>query len=115
MLLGIDTPAVWGSITSRPELVRLGWPSARWAPLKRLLSRAAGVSLRLLARFPTHNATNNFRLYNAGLVNQLGIESNRGFEVEGSWHFIVPTSGASDTFGLTRPFGRCLFRLCRLD
>lgn len=49
--------------------------------LKRLLSRAAGLSLRLLARFPTHDATNNFRLYDAALVNELGIESKGGFEL----------------------------------
>jgi glycosyltransferase involved in cell wall biosynthesis len=49
--------------------------------LKRLLSRAAGISLRLLAGFPTHDATNNFRLYDAALVNELGIESSGGFEL----------------------------------
>jgi dolichol-phosphate mannosyltransferase len=49
--------------------------------LKRLLSRAAGLSLRLIARFPTHDATNNFRLYDAALVNELGIESTGGFEL----------------------------------
>jgi len=49
--------------------------------LKRLLSRGAGLSLRLLARFPTHDATNNFRLYDAALVNELGIESSGGFEL----------------------------------
>ena len=46
-----------------------------------LLSRTAGVSLRLLAGFPTHDATNNFRLYDAALVNELGIESTGGFEL----------------------------------
>jgi len=49
--------------------------------LKRLLSRTAGQSLRLLARFPTHDATNNFRLYDAALVNELTIESRGGFEL----------------------------------
>jgi dolichol-phosphate mannosyltransferase len=49
--------------------------------VKRVLSRAAGLSLRLLARFPTHDATNNFRLYDAALVNKLGIESTGGFEL----------------------------------
>ncbi len=49
--------------------------------LKRWLSRAAGLSLRLLTRFPTHDATNNFRLYDAALVNELGIESTGGFEL----------------------------------
>lgn len=49
--------------------------------LKGLLSRVAGVSLRWLARFPTHDATNNFRLYDTALVNELGIESVGGFEL----------------------------------
>ncbi len=48
---------------------------------KRLLSRTAGVSLRWLAGFPTHDATNNFRLYDAALVHELGIESTGGFEL----------------------------------
>ncbi len=49
--------------------------------LKRTLSRLAGVSLHWLVGFPTHDATNNFRLYDAALVNELGIESQRGFEI----------------------------------
>lgn len=49
--------------------------------LKRLLSWWAGVSLHWFARFPTHDATNNFRLYDAGLVNEMGIESRSGFEI----------------------------------
>ena len=49
--------------------------------LKRTLSRLAGRSLRLLAGFPTNDATNSFRLYDAALVNELGIESTGGFEL----------------------------------
>jgi glycosyltransferase involved in cell wall biosynthesis len=49
--------------------------------LKSLMSRTAGVSLCWLAGFPTHDATNNFRLYDAALVNELGIESQKGFEI----------------------------------
>jgi hypothetical protein len=49
--------------------------------LKRTLSRLAGQSLRFLVGFPTHDATNNFRLYDAALVNELGIQSTGGFEV----------------------------------
>lgn len=49
--------------------------------LKRLMSRTAGLSLRYLAGFPTHDGTNNFRLYDAALVNELGIESSGGFEL----------------------------------
>jgi hypothetical protein len=49
--------------------------------LKRMMSWAAGLSLRYLAGFPTHDATNNFRLYDAALVNELNIESTGGFEL----------------------------------
>jgi dolichol-phosphate mannosyltransferase len=49
--------------------------------LKRTLSRWAGLTLHVLAGFPTHDATNNFRLYDAALVEQLGIESRGGFEL----------------------------------
>jgi dolichol-phosphate mannosyltransferase len=49
--------------------------------VKRTLSRLAGLSLHWLAGFPTHDATNNFRLYDAALVNTLGIESTGGFEL----------------------------------
>jgi glycosyltransferase involved in cell wall biosynthesis len=50
-------------------------------PLKRFLSRLAGVSLHLFAGLPTHDATNNFRLYDAALVRSLKLESVGGFEV----------------------------------
>lgn len=49
--------------------------------VKRTLSRLAGLSLKWLAGFPVHDATNNFRLYDAALVRELGIESARGFEI----------------------------------
>ncbi|HEY5865631.1 MAG TPA: hypothetical protein VI542_08795 [Candidatus Tectomicrobia bacterium] len=41
----------------------------------------AGASLHVLARFPRPDATNNFRLYDAGLVCPAGIDSASGFEV----------------------------------
>ncbi|MDF1742494.1 MAG: glycosyltransferase family 2 protein [Gimesia sp.] len=49
--------------------------------LKRTLSRFAGLSLYYFAGFPTHDATNNFRLYDAALVNEMQIESEHGFEI----------------------------------
>lgn len=49
--------------------------------LKRTLSRMAGLSLHWLARLPTHDATNNFRLYDSDLVRELSIESTQGFAV----------------------------------
>lgn len=48
---------------------------------KRILLRALGVSFRFLVRFPTHDLNNNYRLYDAGLVNDLGIESTEGSEL----------------------------------
>jgi dolichol-phosphate mannosyltransferase len=48
--------------------------------LKRWLSRLAGVSLYWLG-FPTHDATNNYRMYDAELINRLTIESSGGFEL----------------------------------
>lgn len=49
--------------------------------MKRTFSRAAGLSLHCLVGFPTHDATNNFRMYDAALVKELGLESRQGFEV----------------------------------
>lgn len=49
--------------------------------LKGFLSWLAGKTLYYVGRFPTQDATNNFRLYDANLVRQLGIESVGGFEL----------------------------------
>ena len=49
--------------------------------LKRALSQLAGLILFCAVRFPTRDATNNFRLYDAALVNELKIESAGGFEL----------------------------------
>jgi glycosyltransferase involved in cell wall biosynthesis len=49
--------------------------------LKRTMSRVAGLSLWYVIAFPTHDATNNFRLYDAALVSEVGIESTGGFEL----------------------------------
>lgn len=49
--------------------------------LKRTLSHLAGVSLYWLRRLPTHDVTNNFKLYNKALLDQITIESQGGFEV----------------------------------
>jgi dolichol-phosphate mannosyltransferase len=49
--------------------------------LKRLMSRWAGKSLYWLARVGTHDATNSFKAYAKPFVEQVGIESESGFEV----------------------------------
>lgn len=50
-------------------------------PLKRLLSRAGGLSLHWLAGIGTHDATNNFKLYSRRLLDAVTIESTAGFEL----------------------------------
>jgi len=49
--------------------------------LKRLLSRAAGLSLHWFARVPIHDATNNFKLYRRDFLDSVTIESTGGFEL----------------------------------
>ena len=49
--------------------------------LKRLLSRAAGLSLHWLAGVPIHDATNNFKLYRRDFLDSVTIESTGGFEM----------------------------------
>lgn len=49
--------------------------------LKRTMSRAAGVSLHLLRRVPTHDISNNFRLYDRTVLQSMDVESDAGFEV----------------------------------
>jgi glycosyltransferase involved in cell wall biosynthesis len=49
--------------------------------VKSLLSRLAGLSLHWLTGIPTHDITNNFRLYRRHLLKSITIESTGGFEV----------------------------------
>lgn len=49
--------------------------------LKGFLSRLAGVSLHALLGFPTRDATNAFRMYRAGVLRAIPIESKGGFEL----------------------------------
>lgn len=49
--------------------------------LKGLLSRMAGASLRVLARVGTWDPTNSFKAYDRHFVNEVGIHSDKGFEV----------------------------------
>ena len=50
-------------------------------PMKRLLSRAAGLSLHWFAGVPTHDPTNNFKLYRRSFLDATPIESSAGFEL----------------------------------
>jgi glycosyltransferase involved in cell wall biosynthesis len=49
--------------------------------LKRLMSRLAGLSLHHLAGVPTHDPTNNFKLYRRSFLEATPIESTAGFEL----------------------------------
>jgi dolichol-phosphate mannosyltransferase len=49
--------------------------------LKRLMSRAAGLSLHWVAGVPTHDPTNNFKLYRRSFLDATPIESTAGFEL----------------------------------
>ena len=49
--------------------------------LKKILSRTAGVSLKLFTSLPVHDATNSFKLYRKSMVDKIDIESDSGFEI----------------------------------
>jgi dolichol-phosphate mannosyltransferase len=48
---------------------------------KKTLSRSAGVSLRLLLNFPTHDVTNSFKMYTRRVLDAIELESSGGFEI----------------------------------
>ena len=48
-------------------------------PLKGFLVRAGNFTLRHLARLPTRDASNGFRLFSRRVVTQIPVESDRGF------------------------------------
>ena len=50
-------------------------------PLKRLMSRVAGLTLHWFARVPTHDPTSNFKLYRRRFLDAVKIESTAGFEL----------------------------------
>jgi glycosyltransferase involved in cell wall biosynthesis len=50
-------------------------------PLKRLMSRTAGLTLHWFAGVPTHDPTNNFKLYSRAFLDAVTIESTAGFEL----------------------------------
>jgi glycosyltransferase involved in cell wall biosynthesis len=49
--------------------------------LKRLMSRMAGLTLHWFAGVPTHDPTNNFKLYSRRYLDSVTIESTAGFEL----------------------------------
>ncbi len=49
--------------------------------LKGLMSKTACLSLYFLAKLPTHDATNSFKMYRKSIFNSITIESRKGFEI----------------------------------
>lgn len=50
-------------------------------PLKRLMSRTAGLTLHWFAGVATHDPTNNFKLYSRRFLDDVTIQSRAGFEL----------------------------------
>ncbi len=50
-------------------------------PLKRLMSRTAGLTLHWFGGVATHDPTNNFKLYSRRFLDSVTIESTAGFEL----------------------------------
>jgi dolichol-phosphate mannosyltransferase len=77
--------------------------------LKRVLSRTAGLTLHWFGRVPTHDPTNNFKLYSRRFLDSVTIESSAGFELAleltvkatlAGWRVAeVPTTWRDRTFG----------------
>ena len=49
--------------------------------LKRLMSRTAGLTLHWFGGVPTHDPTNNFKLYSRRFLDAIRIDSTAGFEL----------------------------------
>ena len=47
--------------------------------IKKTMSRMAGLSLHYLASVPTHDATNSFKMYSRKVIDNINIESDKGF------------------------------------
>lgn len=70
-----------GATVACPSRYMKGGQQIGGSLFKRFLSRLAGVSLYYIRRFPTHDVTNNFRLYDKQFIDSITIESQGGFEV----------------------------------
>ena len=55
-------------------------------PLKRLMSRTAGLTLHWFAGVPTHDPTNNFKLYSRRFLDTVTIESTRRLRARARAH-----------------------------
>ena len=78
-------------------------------PLKRLMSRTAGLTLHWFAGVPTHDPTNNFKLYSRRFLDTVTIESTAGFELALELTVKATLAGSARRRGphdLARPDGR---------
>jgi dolichol-phosphate mannosyltransferase len=87
---GSDDPAQLRELISLVEGGAAVASASRYMPggrqlggprLKAALSRSAGLSLQLLARPGTRDATNSYKAYSAAFVRSVGVDSRHGFEV----------------------------------
>lgn len=83
--------------------------------IKGMMSRVAGKSLYHLARVGTRDATNSFKAYSTRFVRQVGIESDKGFEigiemVAKARRYRQPVAEIP-TIWLNRAFGESNFKL----
>ena len=49
--------------------------------IKKNMSRIADLTLHFFTRIPTHDATNNFKMYRSSVLKDIKIESTGGFEI----------------------------------
>jgi dolichol-phosphate mannosyltransferase len=87
---GSDDPTQVGALAELVEQGAAVAAASRYAPggrqigaplLKRTLSQTAGLSLHLLARVGTRDATNSFKAYDRAFLDEVGIDSRHGFEL----------------------------------
>jgi dolichol-phosphate mannosyltransferase len=87
---GSDDPAQLGELIGLIEGGAAVAAASRYMPggrqaggprLKSALSRSAGLSLQLLARPGTRDATNSYKAYSAAFVRSVGVDSRHGFEI----------------------------------
>ena len=69
--------------------------------IKGLMSKVAGLSLYYGARVGTRDATNSFKAYSTNFVRQVGIESDKGFEIGIELVAEIPTIWLDRSFGVS--------------
>jgi dolichol-phosphate mannosyltransferase len=70
-----------GAVVAAASRYSAGGKQVGGPVLKRTMSRLAGRSLELLAHVGTNDATSNFKAYSKPFVQEVGIESEQGFEI----------------------------------